>query len=105
MLLPTTLDVIRAALKSDPNPSPADRARLLALIRAGGAPQPKPAPMVATGPRILARREVASRLSKTLRFVDRLAQQGVLKKVRVRGRARSIGFLEADINNLIAGNQ
>ena len=33
MLLPTTIEVIRAALKADPNPTPSDRTRLLALIR------------------------------------------------------------------------
>jgi len=103
-MLDSTREIFKSALRADPSVSSADRARLLALVRTGTEPQPKVAAPT-SGPRILARREVASRLSKTLRFVDRLAQQGVLKKVRVPGRARSIGFLEADFNNLIAGNQ
>ena len=102
MLLQSTVDIIRSALRADPHACPADRARLLAVVRTGGGPQPKTAPPE-TGPRILARAEVARRLAKTTRFVDRLAQQGVLKKVRLPGRVRAAGFLESDVNALLAG--
>jgi hypothetical protein len=101
MLLPTTIDVIRAALKADPNPSAADRARLLAMMRTGSEPQTKSAPPD-TGPRILRRKQAADRLGgRSLRWIDRLAQQGVLKKVKMPGRKRGCGFLESDINALL----
>jgi hypothetical protein len=101
MLLPTTIDVIRAALKSDPNPSPGDRARLLAMLRAGAVPANSPAPPPDSGPRILRRAEVARRLACSLRTVDKLP----LKKFKLPGRTRAAGFLESDINSLLASKE
>jgi hypothetical protein len=105
MLLPTTLDVIRAALKADPNPTPADRARLLALLRAGAVPTNSPAPPGESGPRVLRRAEAARRAACCVRVIDRLAQEGKLKRVRLPGRKRGCGFLESDINALLAGKE
>jgi hypothetical protein len=105
MLLSTTLDVIRAALKADPNPSPADRTRLLALLRAGAVPTNSPAPPSDSGPRILRRKEAARRLACCTRVIDRLAQEGKLKRVKLPGRIRGAGFLEADLNALLAAKE
>lgn len=95
-MLPTTIDVLKAGLKSDPTVSANDRARLLALIRTGAAPN-KPAPPQDVAPRILRRAEVACRLSVSLRTVDKLP----VTKVKLPGRTRAAGFLESDINALL----
>jgi hypothetical protein len=100
-MLETTLDVIRAGLKSDPTVSPADRAKLLVLLRNGSeGERPKPEPE--NGLRILRRQATADRLGLSTRSVDRLAQQGVLRKVTLPGRRRAGGFREEDVNRLVA---
>ncbi len=97
-MLPTTLDVFKATLKTDPTVSPNDRARLLTMVRTGAeASQPAAAP-TQTVPRILRRGEVARRLSVSLRTVDKLP----IQKVKLPGRIRAAGFLESDINALLA---
>jgi len=58
------------------------------------------APAVA---RIIRRREVASRLSVSLRTVDKLAKAGTLHKRTFPGRCRASGFLEADVVALLTG--
>ena len=97
-MLPTTLDVFRAGLKSDPTVSPADRARLLALIRNGAASAVKSESLSEAPPRLLRRAEVARRLAVSLRTVDKLP----IEKVRLPGRKRCCGFRESDINALIS---
>src|ERR1041384_3965731 len=95
----TTLDIIRSGLKSDPTLSPSDRSRLLALLRTGGAPQSKSvAPPQDCAPRLLRRAEVARRLACSLRTVDKLP----IKKVKLPGRQRAAGFLEGDVNAMLA---
>jgi hypothetical protein len=103
-MLPTTIDLLKAGLKSDPTVSASDRIRLLAMLRAGSESQFKAAPPN-TGPRVIRRREAANRLACCVRVIDRLAQQGVLKKVRLPGRTRAAGFLEADVDGLLLGKQ
>jgi hypothetical protein len=101
-MLPTTYDAVKAVLKADASIPASERTRLLAMIRNGQeAPRLSPAPLSA--PRILSRAKAAERLDKSLRFVDRLEQIGLLKKVRLPGRERAIGFRESDIEALIAG--
>ena|SRR6266404_1531765 len=100
-MLATTLDIIRSGLKADPTVTPGDRARILATLRNG-----TPAPLLPPhfdAPRIVRRNEAAQMLSGSTRFVDRLAQQGALKKVKLPGRTRCAGFLEADIRALMTG--
>lgn len=48
-------------------------------------------------PRIIRRGEVAKRAGVTARAVDKWAEEGLLRKVRLPGRKRSIGFLESDV--------
>lgn len=99
-MLPTTADVVRAALKADPTVSPADRGRLLAALRNGNA---TPAPAAPTGPRLLRRKEAAGLLSVSLRTLDSLAAAGTLPRVTLPGRRRGAGFREADVRALIEG--
>lgn len=103
-MLATTLEIIRSGLKSDPSLTPSDRARLLALLR-NGASSNKPEAATTTDrvARIIRRREVAKRLSCSVRTVDKLAETGVLRKHKLPGRVRAAGFLESDLNIILAG--
>ncbi len=101
-MLPTTLDAIKSILRADPSVSVAERARLMALLRKG--PEKLDAvPVNVPEPRILRRDEVARRLSVSLRCVDRWAQIGMLRKIKLPGCTRAVGFLDSDINSLITG--
>ena len=108
IMLATTLDVIKAGLKSDPTVSPRDRTKILATLRTG------PGTVNVTEPtessqrriqRIVRRAEAARMYGCSLRLMDRLAAQGVLKKVRLPGRKRGAGFLEADLLAVMAGKE
>ena len=46
--------------------------------------------------------EVARRLGRSPRAVDRLAAEGALRKVLLPGRTRAAGFRESDVAALIA---
>jgi predicted DNA-binding transcriptional regulator AlpA len=99
-MLATTIKIVRSGLESDPTLTSADRAKLMAVLRNGAMPRTKPeTPPPDNPPRLLRRAEVASRLSCSLRTVDKLA----IKKVKLPGRQRAAGFLESDINALLAG--
>ena len=100
-MLPTTLDVLKSALRADPTVTPADRGRLLALVRNGGATPPAPA--APTGPRLIRRKEAARMLGTSTRTVDSLAADGKLARVRLPGRRRGAGFRVADVQALIEG--
>jgi hypothetical protein len=97
-MLPTTIEIIRSGLKGDPSLTPADRARMVALLRNAQA-TPKAEPTAERVPRLLRRAEVARRLSCSLRTVDKLP----IKKVKLPGRQRAAGFLEDDVNALLLG--
>jgi hypothetical protein len=58
--------------------------------------QPQPA-------RILTRSATADRLGHSTRYVDRLASEGILRRVTIPGRTRAAGFRESDIAALIGG--
>jgi uncharacterized protein YciW len=96
------MEIVKSGLKADSTLSPAERARLLRVLRQAEDPNPKPEPPAA--PCILQRREVAKRLSRSLRYVDKLAACGTLRKITMPGRLRAIGFAEQDVCNLIAGS-
>jgi hypothetical protein len=100
-MLDSTLQVIKTALKCDPSLAPGDRAKLLATLRSDG--KLPPALPANTGPTVLRRIEVARRLGRTLRSVDQLAAEGVLKKVVLPGRQRSGGILESSLLAAISG--
>ena len=62
----------------------------------------QPAP-TAPVPEILTRAQTAARFNRSPRFVDRLAQSGILQKVRLPGRVRCSGFRAGDVAALITG--
>lgn len=101
-MLKTTLEIIRSGLKADPSLSPADRTRVLSLLR-NAQNSTKTATVTSTEPHLIRRIEVAHRLSCSLRTVDKLAAAGVLRKRKFPGRIRASGFLESDIVALLTG--
>jgi predicted DNA-binding transcriptional regulator AlpA len=102
LMLPTTLSACRSIFAADPSIPVPDRSRLLALLR-NGANAAKPVTATENVARIIRRAEAAHRLSRSLRFVDKLAASGVLPKRKLPGRMRASGFLESDLNELLAG--
>jgi hypothetical protein len=52
--------------------------------------------------RLMRRTEVARMLGRTIRSVDHLAREGVLKRVSLPGRSRAAGFRESDVLALIS---
>ncbi len=100
-MLPTTVDAVKALLKADPSLTPADRSQIVAAIRNHGRPtEPKPA-TGRQGARILTRAEVAKRFERSLRFVDKLAAEGILQRVTLPGRVRACGYREGDVERLL----
>jgi hypothetical protein len=99
-MLPTTYDALKSILRADPSITPSDRNQYLAQLRTGATPAD---PVSPHEPRLLRRAEVADRLSRSLRTVDKLAASGLLRKRKLPGRVRASGFLESDVTALIAG--
>lgn len=99
-MLESTYAIIKTGLKTDPTVTPASRASLLKILR-DGPNATKTEPATITEPRLIRRAEVARRLSRSLRFVDKLAAGGVLAKHKLPGRVRASGFLASDVDTLI----
>jgi hypothetical protein len=99
-MLPTTFDVLKAALRADLTIPVSERNQLLALLRRGPS-APKSESDTPRVPRILRRKTVAERLGRSLRSVDMLAAEGTLRKIKLPGRQRCAGFLEDDVNRLL----
>lgn len=100
-MLATTIKIVRSGLESDPSLTPADRARLMAVLRNGLTPHKSDCPPPDNPPCLVRRAEVARRMSRSLRFVDKLAASGVLTKRKLPGRVRASGFLASDVDRLI----
>jgi len=98
-MLPTTLAIIRAGFEADPTITPAERVRLLKLLRHVAAPAP--VPTASQTPQVLSRAETAKLFKRSVRFVDSLAREGILKKIRLPGRRRAIGFLAGDVYKVL----
>ena len=103
-MLPTTLQAIRSILTADPSVNPVERNRLVTLLRHGpSADERNTAPVAPVKACLIRRREVADRLSVSLRTVDSLAQSGTLHKRTFPGRVRASGFLESEVADLLTG--
>ena len=101
-MLDTTVDLLKASLKTDPTVTAAERSRLITLLRAVRLKVTKPEVVTVVIPRCIRRREVARILAVSLRTVDNLAASGILKKKMFPGRTRGCGFLESDVVALIS---
>jgi hypothetical protein len=100
-MLATTIKIVRSGLESDPSLTPADRTRLMAVLRNGVTPHKPDSPPPDNPPCLVRRAEVARRMSRSLRFVDKLAASGILAKHKLPGRVRASGFLASDVDRLI----
>ena len=97
--LASTVRAFKALLETDSNLSPSCRPRYVQWFRDGNIAAAMPqAAAPDPGPRVLRRKQVAEKLSCSLRTVDKLP----VKKVKLPGRKRAAGFLESDINSLLA---
>src|SRR5438477_11494988 len=99
-MLQATIEISKAALKSDPTLSTKDRQRHLNIIRHGLDAKDQQVETQPATERIIDRKEAARRLSCSLRMVDKLAASGVLSKFILPGRVRGAGFRESDLNAL-----
>ena len=102
-MLPSTIDAVRAILKTDPSVPVCARAQLLAVLRNGSASwKDKPQNRE---PRLVRRGEAARRLGVSLRTIDTWAAQGLLRKICLPNRVRSCGFASVDIDRLAIGKE
>jgi len=101
-MLNTTNEAVRSILKADPTITTAERTRILGSIRSHGR-DPEPEKAQPVNNRIVRRAEVAERLGRSLRMVDILASQGVIRKVTLPGRTRAVGFRSEDVELLLTG--
>lgn len=99
-MLPSTYELIRAALKTDPSLSIADRTAILTLLRAGKPHTPK-SDRFQPPARVLRRQEAAKLLGCSPRSLDRWSQAGFLPKFRLPGRSRAAGYRHRDVVALI----
>ena len=102
-MLPTTGDAVKAMLKADPSLTPADRTQIMAALRNHGKPDDDNRVVEKPKTRILQRKEVARRFNRSLRFVDKLAVEGILPRAKMPGRIRACGYREEDVERLMAG--
>lgn len=103
-MLQTTMQAVRSIMTADPSLSPAERNRLLALLRQRPqADEKNGTPAAQAVARIIRRQEVAQRMSVSLRTVDNLAKSGMLRKRTFPGRKRASGFLESEVVELLTG--
>ena len=102
-MLDATLTALKALLKTDPALTPEDRARIVASIRNHGRVAAQPRTDAVTEKRILTRREAARRFGRSTRFIDRLAVEGIIRRVKLPGRKRACGFLAEEIERVMDG--
>jgi hypothetical protein len=84
----------------DPTVSTAERLKIILRLKRGDDKRKVAPPREA---RLLRREVVAERLGCSLRMVDHLAAEGVLRKVTLPGRKRACGFLESAVEALLNG--
>jgi hypothetical protein len=99
-MLHATYQAINAVLRIDPTINSLERARIMRRLEEKDAPPVVTPP--AAKPKLIKRRQVAERLSCSVRTVDKMAAAGVLTKVLLPGRGRASGFREADLDLLIS---
>jgi len=90
---------IRALMSADGTMHPRDRAAILAAVRNHGQQPNQPAPP--NLPKVLSTKEVAAMLGCSSRTVANLSTQGLLPRIRIRGRERAHGVLLSDVIELI----
>ena len=99
-MLETTLDLMRAALKADPTIVPAQRNKIIALVRNGGSKADKIVPPVKL-PAIVRPAQAAETLSRSVRAIHALCVEGLLKKAKFPGRQRAAGITQESLTALL----
>ncbi len=100
-MLPSTMEILKSVLRSDPTLSPTERAALLMRLKdKSETAKPNVAPPLGEI-RIVRRTEAARRLACSLRTIDSLAASGVLPRRKLPGRVRGSGFLSSDVEALM----
>ena len=97
MMNAQTMTGCAALIRADDGLEPREKTRLIAQLKS----RPKPEGHDRSGPLVAPRRVAASMLGRSLRFVDALARSGVLRRVKMPGRARACGIRADDLNRLI----
>jgi hypothetical protein len=67
--------------------------------------QPAKVAAVSKESRVLTRIDVARRFNRSLRFVDKLAVEGILRRVKMPGRQRACGFLAEEVDRLMVADE
>ncbi len=98
----STIEIVRAALKTDESVTPAERQKLIALLRNGGKAAIQVENKTQNQSRIMRLKEVAERLGRSKRVVDRLCKEGLLKKVTLPGRKYGSGILASSFEKFLA---
>jgi predicted DNA-binding transcriptional regulator AlpA len=93
---PETLQAVRAILRADASLSDEQRGVMLKAMKHGG----EQAPTRNEPRRILRRREAAALLGRSVRTIDEWARVGLIRKVRLPGRARACGFSSAELERV-----
>lgn len=99
-MLPSTLEILKSVLRSDPTISPAERAAVVTRLKdKPEAAKPEASPLGEV--RIVRRSEAARRLGCSLRTIDSLSATGALPRRKLPGRVRGSGFLSSDVEALM----
>lgn len=102
-MLSTTIEATKAIFKADHTISTEERAEILRIIRGGGRRLLQSSGRVVGEDRIIPRKAVASLFNRTTRAVDKWAREGLLTRVKLPGRKRSVGFRESEVIALMGG--
>ena len=98
-MLESTLKLIETCLRSDSTVGAAERQRLMRRL-CGTTTVEQPTP---PRDRILRRAQAAEMLGRSTKTIDRLASEGVLRRITFPTRKRSAGFRLSDLDGLVAG--
>ena len=101
----TAMTAVKAVLRTVPTLTPADVAEIVVDIRNRGRGIARP-PAAATvkEKHILTRGDVAARFNRSVRYVDRLAVDGIIRRVKLPGRKRACGFLAEEVERVMVGD-
>ena len=96
------MELISTALRADSTVAPAERLKLLALLRKGkDVPAKARNPISPQLPSIVRPAQAAVRLGRTVRSVHRFCREGLLVKVKFPNHKRAAGITEESLAALI----
>lgn len=96
----STVQVVSAALKGDPNISPKERSHILSLLKNGSEVKEKESPQ--NLPLIVRRSLCAELLGRSVRTIDLLVEQGLLEKKKFKGRSLAAGITRESLLRMLS---